>query len=96
MLLDDIKNLLKEVSAPGIVHIDPQRVKIHLVGLIELEERRMTHYKTGVIPNLIKDLNELIDTANDIIPATSHQEDQLFNLAQNISIVRNIVIKELM
>ena len=66
MLLHDVKNLIKEISNKEIVHLDPTRIKIFLSGLVESEEHRMSNYKTGVIPNLVKDLNEMIDLVNDI------------------------------
>ena len=55
----------------------------------------MSDYKTGVIPKLVSDLNETIDMTNDIRPLNSQQEDSLFYLAQRLSLVRNIIIKEL-
>lgn len=54
----------------------------------------MTDYKTGVIPNLIKDLNELLDLTNDIEPSSKLQHDDLFKLAKGISNVRDRIVKE--
>jgi hypothetical protein len=90
MLLHDVKNLIKEISNKEIVHLDPTRIKIFLSGLVESEEHRMSNYKTGVIPNLVKDLNEMIDLVNDIqYRSVGEQEDDLFNISQRLSIVRD-------
>ncbi len=94
VLLHDLKNFLKEISVTEIKHLDPVRVRIYVQGLIDSEERRMTDYKTGVIPNLVKDLNELLDLTNDIEPASKLQHDDLFKLAKGISNVRDRIVKE--
>jgi hypothetical protein len=94
VLLHDLKNFLKEISITEIKHLDPVRVRIYIQGLIDSEERRMTDYKTGVIPNLVKDLNELLDLTNDIEPASKLQHDDLFKLAKGISNVRDRIVKE--
>lgn len=94
LLLHDLKNFLKEISVTEIKHLDPVRVRIYVQGLIDSEERRMTDYKTGVIPNLVKDLNELLDLTNDIEPASKLQHDDLFKLAKGISNVRDRIVKE--
>jgi hypothetical protein len=94
VLLHDLKNFLKEISITEIKHLDPVRVRIYIQGLIDSEERRMTDYKTGVIPNLVKDLNELLDLTNDIEPASKLQHDDLFKLAKGISNIRDRIVKE--
>ena len=66
VLLHDLKNFLKEISITEIKHLDPVRVRIYIQGLIDSEERRMTDYKTGVMPSLVKELNDLLDLVNDI------------------------------
>tara|TARA_R110001583_G_scaffold64001_2_gene186565 strand:- start:100 stop:393 length:294 start_codon:yes stop_codon:yes gene_type:complete len=95
MLLEDIKKFVKELSNGELTHLDPSRVRIYLSGLVNSEDERMSDYKTGVIPKLVSDLNETIDMTNDIRPLNSQQEDSLFYLAQRLSLVRNIIIKEL-
>jgi hypothetical protein len=95
MLLEDIKKFVKELSNGELTHLDPSRVRIYLSGLVNSEDERMSDYKTGVIPKLVSDLNETIDMTNDIRPLNSQQEDSLFYLSQRLSLVRNIIIKEL-
>ena len=95
MLLEDIKKFVKELSNGELTHLDPSRVRIYLSGLVNSEDERMSDYKTGVIPKLVSDLNETIDMTHDIRPLNSQQEDGLFYLAQRLSLVRNIIIKEL-
>ena len=96
MLLEDIKKFVKELSNGELTHLDPNRVRIYLVGLIDSEDERMSNYKTGVVPKLVSDLNETIDMTQAIHPLNSQQEDSLFYLAQRISLVRNTIIKELL
>jgi hypothetical protein len=94
VLLHDLKNFLKEISVTEIKHLDPVRVRIYVQGLIDSEERRMTDYKTGIIPSIVNDLNHLLDLANDFEPDSKLQHDDLFNLAKGISDVRDKIIKE--
>jgi hypothetical protein len=94
VLSHDLKNFVDDISSRELVHLDPVRVRIYIQGLIDSEERRMTDYKTGVIPNLIKDLNELLDLTNDIEPSSKLQHDDLFKLAKGISNVRDRIVKE--
>lgn len=94
MLLDNIKQFVEEISKVELNHLDPMRVRIFLSGLIEEEEMRMSRYTTGVMPSLVKELNDLLDLVNDIEPASKLQHDDLFNLAKGISDVRDKVIKE--
>jgi hypothetical protein len=94
VLSHDLKNFVDDISSRELVHLDPVRVRIYIQGLIDSEERRMTDYKTGVIPNLIKDLNELLDLTNDIEPYSKLQHDDLFKLAKGISNVRDRIVKE--
>ncbi len=94
VLSHDLKNFVDDISSRELVHLDPVRVRIYIQGLIDSEERRMTDYKTGVIPNLVKDLNELLDLTNDIEPASKLQHDDLFKLAKGISNVRDRIVKE--
>ena len=96
MLIDKIKEFIKEISNGELKHLDPIRIRIYLSGLVGSEEHRMSNYKTGVIPNLVKDLNEMIDLVNDIqYRSVGEQEDDLFNISQRLSIVRDKIIKEL-
>tara|TARA_R110000787_G_scaffold106641_2_gene214388 strand:+ start:2080 stop:2367 length:288 start_codon:yes stop_codon:yes gene_type:complete len=95
MLIQDIKNLILEISSKEIVHLEPTRIKIYLSGLVESEDRRMSDYKTGVIPNLVRDLNEMIDLINDVKYKSGEQEDELFNISQRLSIVRDTIVREL-
>jgi hypothetical protein len=94
VLSHDLKNFVDDISSRELLHLDPVRVRIYIQGLIDSEERRMTDYKTGVIPNLVKDLNELLDLTNDIEPASKLQHDDLFKLAKGISNVRDRIVKE--
>ena len=55
----------------------------------------MSDYKTGVIPNLVRDLNEMIDLINDVKYKSGEQEDELFNISQRLSIVRDTIVREL-
>ena len=59
MLLDNIKQFAEEISKVELNHLDPIRVRIFLSGLIEEEEMSMSRYTTGVIPSLVKELNDL-------------------------------------
>tara|TARA_S200002703_G_scaffold20626_1_gene16934 strand:+ start:612 stop:947 length:336 start_codon:yes stop_codon:yes gene_type:complete len=106
VLLHDLKNFLKEISITEIKHLDPVRVRIYIQGLIDSEERRMTDYKTGVMPSLVKELNDLLDLVNDIEADRDEwkvkyndstgklQRDDLFDIAKGISNIRDRIVKE--
>jgi hypothetical protein len=104
VLLHDLKNFLKEISITEIKHLDPVRVRIYIQGLIDSEERRMTDYKTGVMPSLVKELNDLLDLVNDIEADRDEwkvkyndstgklQRDDLFDIAKGISNIRDKIV----
>jgi len=66
-LLTNLKLLVNEISNNEIKHIDPLRMKITLKGLIDAEEKRMTEYKAGIIPEILSDINDLIDLSNEVM-----------------------------
>jgi len=84
---------LKELSNQEIQHIDPLRMRITLQGLIDAEkEKEMTQYRTGVVPEILNEINDLIDLANDI--SISKNEEQIFTLALSLSLLKEKVAKE--
>ena len=87
-LLTNIKFLVKELSNQEIRHIDPLRMRITLQGLIDAEEERMTEYNTGFIPEILCDINDLIDLANDIMVDKHSRNEQLFTLALSLSLLK--------
>tara|TARA_R100000664_G_scaffold28095_1_gene39139 strand:- start:782 stop:1075 length:294 start_codon:yes stop_codon:yes gene_type:complete len=94
MLLDNIKQFVDEISRVELNHLDPTRVRIFLLGLINEEEIRMSGYTTGVIPSLVNELNTLLDLVNDVEPASKLQHDDLFHIAKGITTIRNKIVKE--
>lgn len=94
MLLDNIKQFVEEISKVELNHLDPMRVRIFLSGLIQEEEMKISGYTTGVMPSLVKELNDLLDLVNDIEPASKLQNDNLFEIAKGISTVRDKIVKE--
>ena len=94
MLLENIKQFVDEISRVELNHLDPIRVRIFLSGLINEEEMRMGGYTTGVIPSLVKELNDLLDLVNDIEPASKLQHDDLFEIATSLTTIRDKVVKE--
>ena len=93
-LLTNIKFLVKELSNQEIRHIDPLRMRITLQGLIDAEEKRMTEYNTGCIPEILCDINDLIDLANDIMVDKHSRDEQLFTLALSLSLLKEKISKE--
>ena len=93
-LLTNIKFLVKELSNQEIRHIDPLRMRITLQGLIDAEEKRMTEYNTGFIPEILCDINDLIDLANDIMVDKHSKNEQLFTLALSLSLLKEKISKE--
>ena len=93
-LLTNIKFLVKELSNQEIRHIDPLRMRITLQGLIDAEEERMTEYNTGFIPDILCDINDLIDLANDIMVDKHIKNEQLFTLALSLSLLKEKISKE--
>ena len=93
-LLTNIKFLVKELSNQEIRHIDPLRMRITLQGLINAEEERMTEYNTGFIPEILCDINDLIDLANDIMVDKHSKNEQLFTLALSLSLLKEKISKE--
>ena len=92
-LLTNLKFLVKELSNQEIQHIDPLRMRITLQGLIDAEkEKEMTEYRTGVVPEILNEINDLIDLANDI--SISKNEEQIFTLALSLSLLKEKVAKE--
>ena len=87
-LLTNLKFLVKELSNQEIQHIDPLRMRITLQGLIDAE----TQYRTGVVPEILNEINDLIDLANDI--SISKNEEQIFTLALSLSLLKEKVAKE--
>ena len=94
MLLENIKQFVEEISRVELNHLDPIRVRIFLSGLIQEEEMRMGGYTTGVIPSLVKELNDLLDLVNDIEPASKLQHDDLFEIATSLTTIRDKGVKE--
>jgi hypothetical protein len=106
MLLENIKQFVDEISRVELNHLDPMRVRIFLSGLINEEEMRMSSYTTGVMPSLVKELNDLLDLVNDIEADRDEwkvkyndstgklQHDDLFDIAKGISNIRDKIIKE--
>ena len=94
-LLTNLKFLVKELSNQEIQHIDPLRMKITLQGLIDAEkERKMTEYRTGVVPEILNEINDLIDLANDIMVDKHSRNEQLFTLALSLSLLKEKISKE--
>ena len=93
-LLTNIKFLVKELSNQEIRHIDPLRMRITLQGLIDAEEERMTEYNTGFIPEILCDINDLIDLANDIMVDKHIKNEQLFTLFLSLSLLKEKISKE--
>lgn len=93
-LLTNIKFLVKELSSQEINHIDPLRMRITLQGLIDAEERQMSEYNTGFIPEILCDINDLIDLANDIMVDKNNKHEQLFTLALSLSLLKEKISKE--
>ena len=93
-LLTNIKFLVKELSNQEIRQIDPLRMRITLQGLIDAEEERMTEYNTGFIPEILCDINDLIDLANDIMNDSNENNEQLFTLALSLSLLKEKISKE--
>ena len=94
MLLENIKQFVDEISRVELNHLDPMRVRIFLSGLINEEEMRMSSYTTGVMPSLVKELNDLLDLVNDIEPASKLQHNDLFDIAKGISNIRDKIVEE--
>ena len=106
MLLENIKQFVDEISRVELNHLDPMRVRIFLSGLINEEEMRMSSCTTGVMPSLVKELNDLLDLVNDIEADRDEwkvkyndstgklQRDDLFDIAKGISNIRDKIIKE--
>ncbi len=93
-LLTNLKFLVKELSSQEIKHIDPLRMRITLQGLIDAEENQMSEYNTGFIPEILCDINDLIDLANDIMVDKSNKHEQLFTLALSLSLLKEKISKE--
>ncbi len=93
-LLTNIKFLVKELSNQEIRHIDPLRMRITLQGLIDAEEERMTEYNTGFIPEILCDINDLIDLANHIMVDKHSKNEQLFTLALSLSLLKEKISTE--
>ena len=69
-------------------------MRITLQGLIDAEEERMTEYNTGFIPEILCDINDLIDLANDIMVDKHSRDEQLFTLALSLSLLKEKISKE--
>tara|TARA_R110000824_G_C15190918_1_gene674733 strand:+ start:1155 stop:1445 length:291 start_codon:yes stop_codon:yes gene_type:complete len=95
MLIDKIKEFIKEISNGELKHLDPIRIRIYLSGLVNSEELMMSEYKTGLIPTLTHDLNQILDEVNDLIPRSSEQDEAIFSIAKRIKTVRDRVVQEL-
>ena len=93
-LLTNLKFLVKELSSQEIKHIDPLRMRITLQGLIDAEENQMSEYNTGFIPEILCDINDLIDLANDIMVDKHSKNEQLFTLALSLSLLKEKISKE--
>ena len=93
-LLTNLKFLVKELSNQEIKHIDPLRMRITLQGLIDAEEERMTEYNTGVIPEILCDINDIIALANDIMVDKHIKNEQLFTLFLSLSLLKEKISKE--
>ena len=93
-LLTNLKFLVKELSNQEIKHIDPLRMRITLQGLIDAEEKKMNEYNTGFIPQVLCDINDLIDLANDIMNDSNENNEQLFTLALSLSLLKEKISKE--
>ena len=93
-LLTNLKFLVKELSSQEIKHIDPLRMRITLQGLIDAEEKQMSEYNTGFIPEILCDINDLIDLANDIMVDKRNKHEQLFTLALSLSLLKEKISKE--
>lgn len=93
-LLTNLKFLVKELSSQEIKHIDPLRMRITLQGLIDAEENQMSEYNTGFIPEILCDINDLIDLANDIMVDKNNKHEQLFTLALSLSLLKEKISKE--
>ena len=91
-LLTNLKFLLKEISNCEIKHIDPLRMRITLQELIDTEERNMKEYRSGFIPEILNDINDLIDLSNDLCYVKS--EDKLSTLSINLSLLKEKITKE--
>lgn len=95
MLIDEIKEFIKEISNRELKHLDPIRIRIYLSGLVNSEELMMSEYKTGLIPTLTHDLNQILDEVNYLIPRSSEQDEAFFSIAKRIKTVRDRVVQEL-
>lgn len=95
MLIDEIKEFIKEISNRELKHLDPIRIRIYLSGLVNSEELIMSEYKTGLIPTLTHDLNQILDEVNYLIPRSSEQDEAFFSIAKRIKTVRDRVVQEL-
>lgn len=93
-LLTNLKFLVKELSNQEIKHIDPLRMRITLQGLIDAEEKKMNEYNTGLIPQILCEVNDLIDLANDIMADSNENNEQLFTLALSLSLLKEKISKE--
>ena len=93
-LLTNLKFLVKELSNQEIRHIDPLRMRITLQGLIDAEEERMPEYKTGFIPEILCDINDIISLANDIMVDKHIKNEQLFTLFLSLSLLKEKISKE--
>ena len=92
-LLTNLKFLTKEISNQEIKHLDPIRMRITLQQLIDKEERTMNEYKSGFIPEILSDLNDLIDLTNDL-NSKWENEEQIFTLALSLSLLKEKISKE--
>ena len=91
-LLTNLKFLTKEISNQEIKHLDPIRMRITLQQLIDKEERTMNEYKSGFIPEILRDINDLIDLTNDL--TFFNYEEQIYTLALSLSLLKEKISKE--
>jgi hypothetical protein len=63
-----------------------------LQELIHTEERNMKEYRSGFIPEILNDINDLIDLSNDLCYVKS--EDKLSTLSINLSLLKEKITKE--
>ena len=54
----------------------------------------MSEYKTGFIPEILCDINDLIDLANDIMVDKHIKNEQLFTLFLSLSLLKEKISKE--
>ena len=54
----------------------------------------MNEYNTGFIPQVLCDINDLIDLANDIMNDSNENNEQLFTLALSLSLLKEKISKE--